>query len=55
MNDMHSIFKNFVYTCEKHSIPGNFKVTNGVDEVFFDNLVNSNEISFFIKIITQRG
>ncbi len=55
MNDMHSIFKNFVYTCEKHSIPGNFKVTNGVDHVFIHKIKKKNEISFFYKNYNPEG
>jgi hypothetical protein len=54
MNDMHSIFKNFVYACEKYSIPGDFKVTNGEVKLFFDNLTNSSEIGFFTKITTPK-
>lgn len=55
MNDMHSIFKNFVYACEKYSIPGDFKVTNGEVELFFDNLTNSSEIGFFYKNYNPEG
>lgn len=55
MNDIHSIFKNFVYVCEKYSIPGDFKVTNGVTDIIFENLENSNEIGLFYKNYNPEG